>query len=187
MGLEHTLAGKWTHLKTRKHQENLRRLNAPLQLLIIYKEKICKLIIWKTWKNERLIVFSRINNRAISFSLVSTIITHIFTHCHTYLRRHRFNRDKPPKTGSSRPTQGHTQNMKLRWYPHVLYYSFSFHFREFLVFFALLGIVEDEFHTRRVSKQKNQRSAMNCQIKKEGGLIPLWHCVKMVAHVFCGL
>ena len=41
MGLEHTLAGKWTHLKTRKHQENLRRLNAPLQLLIIYKEKIC--------------------------------------------------------------------------------------------------------------------------------------------------
>ena len=127
------------------------------------------------------------NKRAISFSLVGTIITHIFTYCHTYLRRHRFNRDKPPKTGSSRPTQGHTQNMKLRWYPHVLYYSFSFQFREFLVFFALLGIVEDDFHTRHVSKQKNQRSAMNCQIKKEGGLIPLWHCVKMVVHVFCGL
>ena len=36
MGLEHTLAGKWTHLKTRKHQENLRRLNAPLQLIINY-------------------------------------------------------------------------------------------------------------------------------------------------------
>ena len=110
-----------------------------------------------------------------------------FTYCHTYLRRHRFNRDKPPKTGSSRPTQGHAQNMKLRWYPHVLYYSFSFQFRGFLVFFALLGIVEDDFHTRHVSKQKNQRSAMNCQIKEEGGLIPLWHCVKMVVHVFCGL
>ena len=41
MGLEHTLAGKSTHLKTRKDQGNLRRLNAPLQLLIIYKEKIC--------------------------------------------------------------------------------------------------------------------------------------------------
>ena len=35
-------------------------------------------------------IFSRTNNRAISFSLVSTIITHIFTHWHTYLRRHRF-------------------------------------------------------------------------------------------------
>ena len=36
MGLEQTLAGKWTHLKTRKHQGNLRRLNAPLQLIINY-------------------------------------------------------------------------------------------------------------------------------------------------------
>ena len=36
MGLEHTLAGKWTHLKTRKHQENFRRLNAILQLIINY-------------------------------------------------------------------------------------------------------------------------------------------------------
>ena len=27
---------------------------------------------------------------------------------------------------------------------------------------------------------------MNCQIKKEGGLIPLWHCVKMVVQIFAG-
>ena len=56
-----------------------------------------------------------------------------------------------------------TNNMEnMKKYPHVLYYSFSFQFRDFLVFFALLGIVKDEF------------------------LIPLWHCVKMFVHVFCG-
>ena len=27
----YTLAGIWMHLRTKKHQENLRRINAPLQ------------------------------------------------------------------------------------------------------------------------------------------------------------
>ena len=69
----------------------------------------------------------------------------------------------------------------------MLYYSFSLQFHHFLVFFALLGIVDDVLNASCVSKQKNQRSAINCQIKKEGGLIPLCHCVKMVVQVFCGL
>ena len=69
----------------------------------------------------------------------------------------------------------------------MLYYSFSLQFRHFLVFFALLGIVDDVLYSRCVCEQKNQRSALNWQIKKEGGLIPLCHCVKLVVQVFCGL
>ena len=39
MGLEHTLAGKWTHLKTRKHQENLKIKRISSIINYIYKEK----------------------------------------------------------------------------------------------------------------------------------------------------